>query len=136
MSSQTFYDFDVTTQARSMATRQYLAELIRPWMDDPAVIPLLAPGRQGVIEDAVAAKIDSGILQPTPAELAPYVHLLERLEARLAVDATSSRLVDEAVEVWARPGFDTFVSLGHLRFEPFDYQLHTAEVVLRRMRGR
>ncbi len=72
MSSQTFYDFDVTTQARSMATRQYLAELIRPWMDDPAVIPLLAPGRQGVIEDAVAAKIDSGILQPTPAELAPY----------------------------------------------------------------
>ena len=71
-----------------------------------------------------------------PAELAPYVHLLARLEARLAVDATSSRLVDAAVEVWARPGFDTFVSLGHLRFEPFDYQLHTAEVVLRRMRGR
>jgi SNF2 family DNA or RNA helicase len=71
-----------------------------------------------------------------PAWLVPYAHLVERLSSGEAVDDTASRLVDAAVEVWARPGFDTFVSIGHLHFEPFDYQLQTAETVLRRMRGR
>ena len=70
------------------------------------------------------------------ALLASYAHLVERLSAGEVVDEMASRLVDAAVEVWARPSFDTFVSIGHLRFEPFDYQLQTAETVLRRMRGR
>ena len=70
------------------------------------------------------------------APLASYAHLVERLSAGEVVDEMASRLVDAAVEVWARPSFDTFVSIGHLRFEPFDYQLQTAETVLRRMRGR
>ncbi|MCA1689432.1 MAG: DEAD/DEAH box helicase, partial [Actinobacteria bacterium] len=47
-----------------------------------------------------------------------------------------SRLVDEALAVWARPGFDTFMCLQRLRFEPFPYQLETAARVLRQMQGR
>ncbi len=70
------------------------------------------------------------------AWLTSYAHLVERLSAGEVVDEAASRLVDAAAEVWARPSFDTFVSIGHLRFEPFDYQLQTAETVLRRMRGR
>ncbi len=73
---------------------------------------------------------------PLAAHLAAYAHLVERLSAGEAADDAVSRLVDAAAAIWARPGFDTFVSIGHLRFEPFDYQLQTAETVLRRMRGR
>ena len=47
-----------------------------------------------------------------------------------------SLLVDEAVAVWSKPGFDTFLSLPSLRFTPFDYQLQAARGALRRMRGR
>ncbi|HWG73362.1 MAG TPA: SNF2-related protein [Acidimicrobiales bacterium] len=72
---------------------------------------------------------------PDPV-LARYARLVERLEARQPVDEAVSRLAGAAVDVWARPGFDTFVSLPRLRFEPFDYQLQAAETVLRRMRGR
>ena len=83
--------------------------------------------------DLAASRAPDG----TPAAwLAPYAHLVELLSAGEAVDEETSRLVDAAVEVWARPSFDTFVSTGHLRFVPFDYQLHTAETVLRQMRGR
>ncbi|GFH39156.1 DEAD/DEAH box helicase [Streptomyces pacificus] len=52
------------------------------------------------------------------------------------VDPVTSALVDAAVEVWRRPGFDSFLSLPHLSFAPFGYQLQTAQTVLRRMRGR
>ncbi|MFI9566548.1 DEAD/DEAH box helicase [Streptomyces rishiriensis] len=45
-------------------------------------------------------------------------------------------LVDAAVEVWRRPGFDSFLSLPQLSFTPFGYQVQTAQTVLRRMRGR
>jgi len=48
----------------------------------------------------------------------------------------TSSLVDEALGVWARPGFDTFMCLPRLRFEPFPYQLETAARVLRQMQGR
>jgi len=48
----------------------------------------------------------------------------------------TSSLVDEALGVWARPGFDTFMCLARLRFEPFPYQLETAAQVLRQMQGR
>ena len=52
------------------------------------------------------------------------------------VDEQVSLLVDEAVKVWSRPGFDTFLSVSALRFTPFDYQLQAARSALRRMRGR
>ncbi len=68
--------------------------------------------------------------------LEPFAHLLSRVEALEPAAEASARLVRAAVKVRARPSFETFVSLGHLRFEPFDYQLQAAEAVLRRMRGR
>ena len=52
------------------------------------------------------------------------------------VDEQVSLLVDEAVKVWSRPGFDTFLSVPALHFAPFDYQLQAARSALRRMRGR
>ena len=48
------------------------------------------------------------------------------------VDEQVSLLVDEAVKVWSRPGFDTFLSVPALRFTPFDYQLQAARSALRR----
>ncbi|MEA2301105.1 MAG: hypothetical protein QOE44_1640, partial [Solirubrobacteraceae bacterium] len=69
-------------------------------------------------------------------ELAAYAPLLRRLAEGVTVGEDSSRLVDEALAVWARPGFDTFMCLGRLRFEPFPYQLETAARVLRQMQGR
>lgn len=52
------------------------------------------------------------------------------------VDERVSLLVDEAVKVWSRPGFDTLLSVPALHFVPFDYQLQAARSALRRMRGR
>ncbi len=52
------------------------------------------------------------------------------------VDEQVSLLVDEAVKVWSRPGFDTFLSVPALHFTPFDYQLQAARSALGRMRGR
>jgi SNF2 family DNA or RNA helicase len=68
--------------------------------------------------------------------LALYASLLVGLGAAAPVDRQVSALVDEAVRVWSRPGFDTFLSLESLRFTPFDYQLQAARSALRRMRGR
>ncbi len=65
-----------------------------------------------------------------------YERLASRLQERRAVDEATSLLVDQALALWARPGFDTFLSLPELRFEPFDYQLQAAATVLRRMHGR
>jgi SNF2 family DNA or RNA helicase len=65
-----------------------------------------------------------------------YGALLRRLEAGGPVVASQSRLVEGALEVWARPGFEVFVCAPRLRFDPFDYQLRAAGTVLRRMRGR
>lgn len=47
-----------------------------------------------------------------------------------------SVVVDKALAVWSRPGFETFMSLPRLRFEPFAYQLDAAARVLRHMQGR
>lgn len=69
-------------------------------------------------------------------DLLPYLPLLGRLkQGREATEAASS-LVDQALDIWARPGFETFVSVPRLRFEPFPYQLRAAERALRQMRGR
>lgn len=65
-----------------------------------------------------------------------YLPLLSRLETAPPIEEAESRLVDRAVGLWSRPGFETFVSLPELRFEPFDFQLNAAAAVLRRMRGR
>jgi SNF2 family DNA or RNA helicase len=68
--------------------------------------------------------------------LALYAPLLAGLREAAPVDRQVSLLVDEAVGVWSRPGFDTFLSVPSLRFTPFDYQLQAARAALRRMRGR
>jgi SNF2 family DNA or RNA helicase len=68
--------------------------------------------------------------------VALYAPLLAGLRLAAPVDRQTSLLVDEAVTVWSRPGFDTFLSLPSLRFTPFDYQLQAARSALRRMRGR
>jgi SNF2 family DNA or RNA helicase len=68
--------------------------------------------------------------------LALYAPLLARLSGAAPVDQEVPLLVDEAVPVWSRPGFETFLSLPSLRFTPFDYQLQAARTALRRMRGR
>jgi SNF2 family DNA or RNA helicase len=71
--------------------------------------------------------------QDLPAAL---LTLLGRLSGAPAVDPAASALVDRAVAVLRRPGFDTLLSLPQLAFTPFDYQQETAATVLRRMRGR
>ena len=68
--------------------------------------------------------------------LALYAPLLALLRDRPLVRHEVSALVDDAVNVWSRPGFETFLSLAALRFEPFDYQVQAARVALRRMHGR
>lgn len=85
-------------------------------------------------EPAVTGDAVTGDAPLGPLE--PYAHLLGRVRAGAAAEEATSRLVGAAVELRARPGFDTFVSLGQLRFEPFEHQLKAAEAVLRRMRGR
>ncbi|HYR63418.1 MAG TPA: hypothetical protein VET24_12415, partial [Actinomycetota bacterium] len=65
-----------------------------------------------------------------------YLPLLRRLEQLPPVVEAGSLLVDRALRLWSRPGFEVFVCLPELRFEPFDYQLQAAGAVLRRMRGR
>ncbi|WP_407687352.1 DEAD/DEAH box helicase [Mycobacterium sp. HUMS_1102779] len=73
----------------------------------------------------------------TPAtDLSAYLPLLTRLRNGTRPQPDWSTIVDDAVKVWARPGFDTLLAIPGLRFEPFDYQLQTARTVLRRMRGR
>ena len=71
-----------------------------------------------------------------PAGLDGYQELLGCLQQGRVVDDATSLLVEQAVGVWARPGFETLVSLPRLRFEPFGYQLEAAGTVLRAMRGR
>ena len=69
-------------------------------------------------------------------DISAYLDLLSNMRTADVPDADRSVLVDAAVEVWSRPGFDTFLATSRLRFEPFDYQLSAAQTVLRRMRGR
>ncbi|MGH3665780.1 MAG: DEAD/DEAH box helicase, partial [Egibacteraceae bacterium] len=71
-----------------------------------------------------------------PSGLAAYAALCRGLDEPLDPTGGRSALVDEAVAVWTRPGFDTFVSLPRLRFEPYPHQLRAAERALRQMRGR
>jgi SNF2 family DNA or RNA helicase len=76
------------------------------------------------------ALVKEAVLSP------PLAGLMTRLAAASGIDPGRSALVDQAVAVLRRPGFDTLLSLPQLTFEPFDYQRDTASTVLRRMRGR
>ena len=77
---------------------------------------------------------------PTVAERSSgtdeYAALVASVESGTALEPAWSRLAEEALAVWSRPGFDQLISLPHLRFEPFDYQLVATATALRRMRGR
>lgn len=73
---------------------------------------------------------------PEEAVASSLAALARALEAGTRLDPARSALVDGAVALWVRPGFDTLVSLPRLRFEPFGYQLRAAERVLAHMRGR
>ena len=70
------------------------------------------------------------------APASSFAVLTSRLAADPGIDPAVSLLVDQALEVWSRPGFDTLVSLGHVNIEPFEHQMATVRTVLRRMRGR
>jgi SNF2 family DNA or RNA helicase len=74
--------------------------------------------------------------ETSTADLSAYLPLLARLRNSARPRPDWSAIVDDAVQVWARPGFDTLLAIPQLRFEPFDYQLRAARTVLRRMRGR
>ena len=65
-----------------------------------------------------------------------YTRLIHQLNNLQAVSDERTALVEAALSVWRRPGFDTLAALSELRFEPFDYQLRAASVVLKQMSGR
>jgi len=70
------------------------------------------------------------------APLARYAPFIARLEAGEIVSEQANRLVEAAVSVWMKPGFEEFVSLSRLRFEPFPHQLAAARRALGPLRGR
>src|ERR1700687_5028080 len=74
--------------------------------------------------------------ETSTADLSAYLPLLARLRNGARPQPDWSAIVDDAVQVWARPGFAPSLAIPQLRFEPFDYQLRAARTVLRRMRGR
>ena len=63
---------------------------------------------------------DSATALDEPVLSTAMAGLLARLSAGPAVDPAASALVDQAVAVLRRPGFDTLLSLPQLAFEPFD----------------
>jgi len=89
-----------------------------------------------VAQRAALAFAERALRAGLPAGLDGYQELLGCLQQGRVVDDATSLLVEQAVGVWARPGFETLVSLPRLRFEPFGYQLEAAGTVLRAMRGR
>ncbi len=95
-----------------------------------------ARSAQAVAQRAALALAERALRAQLPAELDGYRALLRRLEQGRPVDDVTADLVDQALGVWARPGFETFVSLPRLRFEPFGYQLQAAGSALRLMHGR
>jgi SNF2 family DNA or RNA helicase len=89
-----------------------------------------------VAQRAALAFAERALRAGLPAGLDGYQELLGCLQQGRVVDDATSLLVEQAVGVWARPGFETLVSLPRLRFEPFGYQLEAAGTVLRAMGGR
>jgi SNF2 family DNA or RNA helicase len=116
-----------TTLAEVKLTRAAARALqqLGPWT-------AIRPARDGSVE----LHLERAVPEQLPADLNAYLPLLQQLAAGAPPGPEVARLVDEAIDVWKRPGFDTFVSLPRLRFQPFPYQLQAAASVLRRMRGR
>lgn len=71
-----------------------------------------------------------------PAMPEAYLPLVDQLGRYPELSVARAEVVEAAIALWRRPGFDTFASLPQLRFEPFEHQLRTAAVVLRQMAGR
>jgi SNF2 family DNA or RNA helicase len=86
------------------------------------------------ISDRAYPAPDSDVIAPPPLDL--YQPLCELLTRGAPVLDERSALVDQALAVWSRPGFETFMCMPRLRFEPFPYQLEAAARVLRHMQGR
>jgi SNF2 family DNA or RNA helicase len=80
-----------------------------------------------------AAPALSGVAPQVPEA---YLTLVDQLARYPELSLARADVVDSAIALWRRPGFDTFASLHQLRFEPFEHQLRTAAVVLRQMAGR
>jgi SNF2 family DNA or RNA helicase len=97
--------------------------------------PTIAPPVAGSRQKEPALTVSVSTAEPA-VDISAYLHLLSRMRQSDGPDPERSVLVDAAVEVWSRPGFDTFLAGSRLRFEPFDYQLSAARTVLGRMRGR
>ena len=83
--------------------------------------------------DAALATDPDPTAPPVPAG---WEALVARLAQEPPLDAEASTVVDEALSIWSRPGFEAFASLSRLRFEPFPHQLAAAGRALRAMRGR
>ncbi len=83
-----------------------------------------------------AMKLSPALPAALPDGLAPFAALLQGLRLGGPIREGYARLVDQALEVWARPGFDVFISLSRLHFTPYEHQLHAAAAALQRMRGR
>jgi len=62
--------------------------------------------------------------------------ILDRLVRGDFEDAALFHLRYQAAQLSLAKGFDQLLCLGAVRFEPFPYQVETAQVVLRRFRGR
>jgi hypothetical protein len=98
--------------------------------------PVLAQSPQAHVPSATGEDVHA-VEGPIDAVLlGPYVHLLRALAAGAPVAEQRSELVEAALGVWARPGFETFMCEPRLRFEPFPHQLEAAARVLRHMQGR
>ena len=78
----------------------------------------------------------SDVVQAAPSVPPEYTALLDQLGTFPPVSEQRRDLVDAAIRVWHRPGFDTFASVANLPFTPFEHQLRVASVVLQRMSGR
>ncbi|MGH9103127.1 MAG: DEAD/DEAH box helicase, partial [Acidimicrobiales bacterium] len=77
----------------------------------------------------------SGVAVPEQ-DLGAWAELLARLDLPRIVSEAGSARTKAALDICARPGFDTLVCLPWLRFEPFPYQLAAASRTLRHLRGR
>jgi len=96
----------------------------------------MQPRASTAVAQRAALALAERALEGLAVGLGGYRGLLRCLEQGRVVEDATSVLVDQAVGVWARPGFETLVSLPRLRFEPFGYQLQAAGTALRAMRGR
>ncbi len=103
---------------------------LREDVEKLGALTVVAPGAGEAMEITPALPVD------LPDRLAPFAALLASLRQGAPIEQEYARLVDQALEVWARPGFDVFISLPRLQFTPYAHQLRAAEAALRRMRGR